>query len=370
MKVCIDIQSAIAQRAGVGRYTRTLVEHLSRQRSPQDALSLFYFDFRRRGGAPACLGATERAIHLIPGRVVQRAWKSLEWPPFNWFAGKADVYHFPNFILPPLTRGKSVVTIHDVAFLRYPETIEERNLRYLTRLMRKTVERADRIITVSEFTAREIQQLLGVPKEKCAAIPSGLDDAFVPARDEACRRFREQHHLPRPYLLTVGTLEPRKNIPFLVYLFESLDSDIDLVIAGMKGWKTEPILHRIETSIRRNRIHYLDYVADEDLPALYTGAEAFLFPSLYEGFGFPPLEAMRCRTPVISSCTSSLPEVLGDAAILAEPYDVEAWLEAISKVLGDSAFRTTLKAAGEARAAQFTWSETARRTWDVYRSLA
>lgn len=370
MKVCIDIQSAITQRAGVGRYTRTLSEHLSRQRRPDDNLSLFYFDFRRRGTPPACPGADLRVNRLLPGRLVQRAWKSLEWPPFDWLAGRADVYHFPNFIRPPLSRGASVVTVHDVAFLRYPETIEERNLRYLTRLMRQTVARADKVITVSEFTARELQQLLGVPADRCAAIPSGLDDTFQPAPPEACRRFCETHHLTRPYLLTVGTVEPRKNLPFLMYVFETLDLDVDLVIAGMRGWKTEPILRRMETSIRRNRIHYLDYVTDDELPALYTAAEAFVFPSLYEGFGFPPLEAMRCGTPVISSSTSSLPEVLGEAAELAEPYDVEAWIDKITRVLTDTGKREAMIRDGLARAAHFTWDETARRTWDVYRSVA
>lgn len=369
MIVCVDIQAAIAQRAGVGRYTKALVEHLG-PLAGSDELRLFYFDFMRRGTPFAVPGAVETASRWCPGRFVQQAWKKFDWPPFDWFAGRADVYHFPNFIRPPLSRGKSVVTIHDLAFMRLPQTIETRNLAFLSSQIRQTVERADAIIAVSEFTAREIVELLGVPPERIVTIYQGLTENVRRPDSAAIAAMRDQLGLARPYLLTVGTLEPRKNIPFLVDVFETLgDFDGELVLAGMTGWKYEPILEWIRKSPRATQIRHLSYVPEPLLPALYAGAELFAFPSLYEGFGFPPLEAMACGTPVVASAAASLPEVLGDAAVCVNDFNEQTWADVIHKTLTDSALRSRLRERGLAQAQKYTWAESARRTWEVYRNL-
>lgn len=367
--VCIDIQSAVAQRAGVGRYTHRLVEHLAPQANG-DALSLFYFDFKRRGDTLNAPGATRRTVRWVPGRIAQRSWRTLGWPSFDTFAGAADVYHFPNFICPPLRRGKAVVTIHDLAFLRLPETIEEGNYRFLMSHIHKTVERADAIITVSDFTAREVVELLHVPPERVIPIRSGLDlPASIPTPHDVTR-MRRALELDQPYLLTVGTLEPRKNIPFAIDVFERLTAfNGDLVIAGMKGWKCEPIMDRIRTSSRAGRIRYLEYVDDSLLPSLYAGAEVFLFPSLYEGFGFTPMESMAVGVPVVSADTGSLPEVLGDAALLVHGFDPELWVRDVEYILHDDARRAALAEKGLAHVRNFQWSETAAKTWQLYRSL-
>ncbi len=369
MRVTLDIQAAIAQRAGVGRYTKSLVEHLGRF-AGSDELRLFYFDFRRKGAPFPVPGASQRAIRWCPGRFVQKAWKTLNWPPYDWFAGAADVYHFPNFIRPPLKRGKSVVTIHDIAFIRYPQTLEPRNLAYLTAQIQQTVRNSDCIIAVSEFTAREIQHLLDVPRDRIAAIHEGLPDGYArpaqPLIDEARRSLK----LERPYLLTVGTMEPRKNLAFLVEAFEKVSGfDGDLVIAGMYGWKYEPILKKIIHSPRAPRIRHLDYVDERCLPALYAGAELFVFPSLYEGFGFPPLESMACGTPVLSSAGGSLPEILGDAAEFAAEYDSDTWAAKIRMLLEDTTRRAELIAKGGELVKKYSWDETAKKTWEVYREL-
>ncbi|MFH0907466.1 MAG: glycosyltransferase family 1 protein [bacterium] len=370
MKVCIDIQSAIAQRAGVGRYTKMLVEHLGSLRGT-DEISLFYFDFKRQGIPFHVSGVSQRAVRWVPGRFVQKAWKTIGWPPFDAFSGPADVFHFPNFIRPPLARGKSVVTIHDVAFLRYPETIEAANYRYLTSQIRQTVDRADAIITVSQFTADEVAELLGVPAQKLFPITSGLDQSFQRPGQDALTLMRRELDIERPYLLTVGTLEPRKNIGFLLDVFEKLDGfDGDLVIAGMRGWKYEPLLERMRNSPKAARIKYVEYVDEQLLPALYAGASLFVLPSLYEGFGFTPLEAMQNETPVISSAAGSLPEVLGNntAVIVKEPT-VDAWTSAIQSLLTDTARRQACIRQGLRHVRQFTWAETALKTWDVYRRI-
>lgn len=370
MRICVDIQSAVAQRAGVGRYTRHLVEHLGDYTMPGDELSLFYFDFRRRGLDFTVPHATPRPLRLLPGALVQQSWKRLQSPPFNWFAGKADLYHFPNFTLPPLSRGKSVVTIHDMSYKRYPEFAEAGNLAYLNSVMPDTARRADAIITVSHFSKREAEELLGVAPEKVFAIPLAVSQGLRRPSQDSIDTLRRQLKLDRPYLLTVGTLEPRKNIPFMIEVFEQLEGfDGDLVLAGMTGWKAAPILERIRNSPKREHIRHLDFVPDGQLPALYAGAELFLITSFYEGFGFPPLEAMACGTPVVASTGGSLPEILGGAAVYPGGPDAPAWATAIRSLLDDPARRTGLGARGTAQAARYSWAETARQTWDVYRKV-
>lgn len=370
MKVCIDIQSAVTQRAGVGRYTRALVEHLGMFRE-KDSVELFYFDFKRHGLSFTTPDMEQRSVLWIPGRIVQKSWKTLSWPPFNWFAGSSDVYHFPNFIIPPLTSGKTVVTIHDVSFLRFPDFAERKNLAYLTARIKETIARADAIITDSQFSAGEITELLSVDPGKLVPIHLGVENCFQPPSDEQISRLRKSKGLLRPYILTVGTLEPRKNISFLIDVFERMTRfEGDLVVAGMKGWKYQLILERMLKSNRSSNIHYLEYVKDEELPVLYGGAELFIFPSVYEGFGFPPLESMKCRTPVVSSSTGSLPEILGDAAVLMDDYDADKWADEAMRLIEDTSTRELLIEKAYRHAAKYDWKQTAGKTWDVYRRVS
>lgn len=370
MNLCIDIQSAVTQRAGVGRYTRCLVEHLPLAMDASDRLKVFYFDFQRKGQPLHHDRIEERAIRWVPGRFVQNSWKRLNFPPFDWLAGSADLYHFPNFVRPPLTRGRSVVTIHDVSFLRFPETTEKKNLAFLRSRIRQTVRKADAIITDSRFSADEIVECLGADPERIHAVHLGLSMGLFAPSPATRMDLLMKMGLERPYLLCVGTLEPRKNYPFLVEVFEALDDyDGDLVIAGMPGWKFDPILERFRNSPRAGRIRYLEYVGDDQLAALYGGADLFVFPSIYEGFGFPPLEAMMNNAPVVSSTAGSLPEVLGDAACLIDGYDVQVWAEQIRRLLGDSGAQERLRKRGREKAASYTWEKTAQETLDVYRKV-
>ena len=369
MNICIDIQAAIGQQAGVGRYTHCLVEELARHHGGHE-LRLFYFDFKRKGFPFNPGTAEKRAIRWCPGRIVQKAWKTLGFPPFDWLAGRADIYHFPNFVRPPLTRGKSVVTIHDVSFLRHPETTESKNLRYLDKQIHKTVEKADAIITDSRFSKKEIEELLSVPEEKVFAVHLGLDQSKTPPDEQAIASAKKHHGLQRPYILAVGTLEPRKNYPFLIDVFEGLhDFDGDLVIAGMRGWKYEPIYSRAQDSSCSPRIHLLDFVAEEHLAGLYAGAELLVCPSIYEGFGFTPLEAMAYGTAVVSSAGGSLPEVVGDAAVVLEGFEKDEWVGEIERVLGDEQLKKKLKDKGRKHVGQYTWAKTAAETLAVYEKV-
>lgn len=371
MRICVDIQSAVSQRAGVGRYTRNLVEHLAPLIAPTDELNLFYFDFHQRGLDFPCPGARPHPVRWIPGTFAQQAWKRLHWPPFDWFAGMADLYHFPNFTIPPLKKGRKIVTIHDMSFLRYPEFSEDKNLNYLTNFIHDTVRRADAIITVSEFSRRETAELLELDPSRIFATPLGITSGCTRPTADAIARTRQTLNLTRPYLLSVGTLEPRKNIPFLIDVFEHMtDFDGDLVIAGMQGWKVEPILDRMQNSSCRDRIRYLEYIPDGSLFPLYAGAELFLITSFYEGFGLPPLEAMACGTPVISSTGGSLPEMLtGPAAVLIPGFDASAWATTLSSLLHDSTRRQELARQAPLHAARYSWQDTARKTLEIYRKV-
>ncbi len=370
MNVCMDIQPAIAQRAGVGRYVKLLAQNLGALTAGSNTLTLCYFDFTRKASVPAVPNAQYKAIRSCPGRLAQLAWKTIQWPPFNMFSGDADVFHFPNFILPPLSSGKSIATIHDMSFMRFPQFAEQRNCKYLSARILDTVRRASAIITDSGFSAMEIHELLNVPANRIFPIHLGIDSEFRPQSETQIQSSLAELNITRPYILTLSTIEPRKNIPFLIQIFERLtDFPGDLVISGMPGWQYKPIMDKIKSSPRAANIHYLNYVPDHHLPALYAGAELFLFTSFYEGFGLPPLEAMACNTPVISSATGSLPETLGSAATLLDTFDLDLWVETVRKTLFNSDQRRQMSIQGRKQAAKYSWTETARKTWDVYKKV-
>ena len=369
----MDYQPAVTQRAGIGRYTRVLAGELPPLLSPEDSLRLFYLDFRRRARVDLP-GAEAVPWRLLPGAVLQRLWRTVGTPPFDLLSGSADVFHFTNFLLPPLRRGRSVVTVFDMSFERFPQFAEEKNLRNLRRGIRRTAERADAIVTISDFSAAEIEALLPAARGKLHAIPLGISPDFHRAPPEAVAALRRTLGLERPYLLAVGTIEPRKNLAFLVDAFERLAADpamrdLDLVVSGMPGWKCDPIFGRFRTSPLADRIRYVRYVPDGSLAALYSGAEALVVASHYEGFGFPPLEAMACGTPVVSSAGGSLPEVLGDAATIVRGFDAGEWASALAAIVSDTDLRARRIAAGVPQAARYRWERTARETLAVYRSL-
>ena len=369
----MDIQAGLGQTGGIGRYVRELFRHLGAGSAAGDAVEGFCFDFHRRWrGMPWAAGGRVRACRWMPGRIAQAAWKRVHAPPFDWFAGDADVYHFPNFVRPPLGKGKrSVVTIHDLSFLRMPETTEKKNLAWLTAEIQRTADTADAILTDSRFSAGEIHDLLGVERERIHPVWLGLDSFPPPPPEAEASALRRGLGLERPYLLMVGTLEPRKNIPFLVKVFEELrDFDGDLALVGSLGWKTEGTLSAIESSPRRDRIRRLGGIRDDQLAAVYAGAAAFVYPTRYEGFGFPPLEAMARGVPVVSARNSSLPEVLGDVPRWVDGFAPGEWAEAVRAVLRDAEGREAMKRAGVAQAGRFAWGETAKATWSVYRRVA
>lgn len=373
MTYCLDYQPAVAQGAGIGRYTRMLARGLLAELAPEEALRVFFCDFRRKAPADPVPGAEARAFRLLPGAAMQKLWTKLGAPAFDRFSGPADVFHFTNFVARPVRRGRVAVSVHDMSFERFPQFAEERNRAYLHANVARSVARADAVLTDSEFSRREIEELLPEARGKVRATALGISPDFRPAPPERVAEVRARLGLERPFLLDVGTVEPRKNLPLLVDFWERIAPEgFDLVVAGAPGWRCEPILARFAEAEKRfpGRFHYVRYVPDGLLDALYTACSLFAIPSFYEGFGFPPLEAMACGAPVLSSAGGSLPEVLGDAARIVRGFDADEWAgEALRLLREDPAARGARAAAGRARAASYTWERCARETLAVYRSL-
>jgi glycosyltransferase involved in cell wall biosynthesis len=273
-----------------------------------------------------------------------------------------------------LRRGKSLVTIHDLSFRRYPEGAEPNLRDYLDAAVPRGLERADLILADSENTRHDIIELFGVPPERVRVLYPGVDPAFRVIEDQQLlAAVKEAYRLDCPFILSVGTLEPRKNLITLLDAYAQLRAsqglEHKLVIVGGKGWLYDGIFRRVEGLSLREEITFLGFLPEEHLPAVYCLSDLLVFPSLYEGFGLPPLEAMACGTPVVTSNSSSLPEVVGDAGLMVSPDDTEALVETISEVLHDSKLREVLTASGLSRAAEFTWEAAGEKLLDIYEDL-
>lgn len=298
------------------------------------------------------------------------AWEQAALPVLARRAS-VDILHGPVNVVPLLAPCPTVVTIHDLAFLRRPELVPAGRRRYFAALARASVRRASRVIAVSESTKRDAVELLHARPERVAVTPLAVDAAFRPVTGEALVAFQAEQGLIRPFVLCVGTVEPRKNLDGVLRAFGVLAPEVphDLVLVGAEGWLTGAV-HATWLALPaaiRDRVRFAGFGRAEDLPAWYSAADALAFPSHYEGFGLPVLEAMACGTPVVTSTVSSLPEVAGDAALLVDPADDGALVAALRRVLTDPRLAADLRARGLARARDFSWAATAAATVAVYR---
>lgn len=361
MHVVLDARIADYTAGGIAQYVRQLAAWLPRV-APDEALTLLRAARPRQRWAPPP-GPRQRRLLTPP----HHRWETILLP-LELATERLDVLHGPDFVVPRRRRCAAVVTVHDLAFLRFPEILTADSRRYYARVATAVVD-AERVIADSCHTATDVQQLLGVSPSRLRVVhlaPTPLPPADI-ARVAA---VRARYELEGPYLLYVGTLEPRKNLDTLLRSFAALGpaEPARLVLAGARGWLDAPIVARAERLGARVRL--TGAVAPADLAALYAAATAFVFPSLYEGFGLPPLEAQAAGIPVVAARTSSLPEVLGDAALYVAPDDERGWTEALRAVLADAALRTRLAEQGRARAARYSWERTARETLAVYREAA
>ncbi len=280
----------------------------------------------------------------------------------------AEAVHYPaNFGPSSAVRGL-VVTVHDLSFVRHPEWFRLNRALYYRFMLKRTARVATRFLADSEATAADLRAFLRLPEDRIDVAPLGVSTHFRPAPEAALAAVRGKYRLPERFLLYVGTLEPRKNLARLIAAWSRLSREEapPLVVAGRVGWKTEAVKRAAAESPRRTEILFPGFVPQEELPALYSAAQAFVWPSLFEGFGLPPLEAMACGTPVVTSNTSSLPEAVGDAALTVDPLDEDALSDAIRRVVTDSGLRAALREQGLARAALFSWQRTAALTLETY----
>jgi glycosyltransferase involved in cell wall biosynthesis len=372
-RIAIDYTSAIQQRAGIGRYTRHLIIALA----ALDQTTRYVLLSAGRDPLPPAWPAnfTRREL-LISDRYLSIIWQRLRLPlPVELFTGRVDVYHSPDFVLPPLINARKVLTVHDLSFIRYPECSSPALLQYLVHSVPPSVRRADYLLADSLSTKHDLIELLGIPEERIAVVYAGYDPRFHPQTQAEDRTVHDQYGVKGPYILGLGTLQPRKNFSALIRAYTLVIHEHHiphkLVIGGGKGWLYDDIFATVKELGLEERIVFPGFVADDHLPALYRGADLFAFPSLYEGFGIPILEAMGCGIPVVTSNTSSLPEVAGDAAICVDPQDSAALADAIWQALSNDTLRRTLRQRGLERVKLFTWGNAAIALLEVYkRALA
>lgn len=321
------------------------------------------------------------AFQAPAGLAVQRShwdtrapWRRIAWEQTQLavLSRDLDLLHGLAFAAPLAARCPTIITVHDLSFLRFPEAFRRFNRTYLTLFTRWSTRRAARVIAVSESTRRDVIALCGVPSERVVTIPNGVDKAFCPADAAEVAEFRRNRRLPDRFILYLGTLEPRKNLQTLIDAYAQLRARAavpKLVIAGGKGWFFETIFTRVAELGLADDVLFPGYVPGPELPWWYRAAELFVYPSRFEGFGLPVLEAMACGTPVITTTSSSLPEVAGDAALLVDPDDTDALAAALSRLLDDPQLQATLRVAGLSQALRFSWARTATETAQVYRDI-
>jgi glycosyltransferase involved in cell wall biosynthesis len=369
MRIGIDARPLSKQRTGIENYVRGLVEFLPRVAPQHD-----YILYSNR----------EIELPLPAGAFHQRIDGAFGWCPGSfWLLGRGarlarrdavDVYWSTQATLPlGMPPGVlKIVTVYDMVWLRCPETTTRYNLLVQTMCTRKAIADADCVIVISRSTQDELIQSLGVPREKTKLVYPGVADRYKP-RDQAkaAEYISRKYGVPQRYLATVGIVHPRKNQQFLVGVLRILKNngqlDCPLLVVGPIGWKNSPLFREIQAAgLTENDIRFLGYIPDEDMPLLYAGAQVFLFPTLYEGFGLPPMEAMACGAPVIASDAPCMPEVLGDAAILEPLTSHERFAAAILRVLADGQLRGTLRAKGIRRAQSFRYETSVKELLQVF----
>ncbi len=353
--------------AGINSYIYNLLTHLPRV-DGDNRYTAFIGDGRFTGS-----DLTLKLSRLPTSRPVARIFWEQVVQPFALRKEGADLLHALAFVTPLLSPCPSVVTVYDLSFLLHPESFKRSKRFYLSLFTRLSARKARRVIAISQSTKRDVVRLLGVSPDKVDVIYCGIDEAFRPLAQDQVAAFRSERGLPEHFILFVGTIEPRKNVAGLIEAFANLQTcelaNLKLVIGGATGWFYEDIFARVEELGLESEVVFPGYIPASELPLWYNAAELFVYPSLYEGFGLPPLEAMACGTPVVTANTSSLPEVVGEAGLTVDPLDVEGLAEAMRRALSDEVLRQEMRERGLKRAKGFSWTKTARETVRVYRRV-
>jgi len=371
----IDYTPAYEQGGGIGRYVRELVNALAASGSDH-RYHLFV------------AGAADTDLSKPPGDTftwhptrlstlwLARMWQRARLPlPVETFTGKLDIYHATDFVLPPTHKAaRTLLTVHDLSFIRSPETASPQLRRYLSAVVPRSIAAADHILADSAATKADIIDIYRTSPDKITVLLSGVSSRFHPVtHTDALQHVRKKYALGNAaFIFSIGTVQPRKNYARLVNALAKLRArghDLHLVIAGGKGWLEDGIYHAIEQHHMQPFVHLIGFADDEDIPAIYAAASVSAFVSLYEGFGLPVLESMACGTPVVTANVSSLPEVAGDAALMVDPTSVDEITDALQHVIENPETHVDLRQRGLARVPQFTWERAASQLLDVYAAL-
>ena len=369
MRVAINALLLVGKFSGVEKSILALLRHVAHGAEGDEFVALVGRDFDERLLDEAAV-AIERLPVTSRSRLARIVYE-------EWFLprrlGSCDVFHAPGYVAPRHLPCPLVVTIYDLIAITHPELARRSNaIHYRLRLPR-SARAAARVIVPTEFVAGQVVERLGVERERVRVVPLGVDSRFRPPSQEFRSEVRARHHLARPFILFVGNVEPKKNLETLIRAFAHLRSDglpHELVVVGKRGWKCRRVFALPGQLGVGEAVRFLGYVAEDDLPGLYGASELFVFPSLVEGFGLPPLEAMACGVPVVTSDAAALVETTGEAALHVPATDPDALAEAMRRALTDHALRERLRAAGFERAAQFTWPRVAEATRAIYREAA
>jgi glycosyltransferase involved in cell wall biosynthesis len=372
MKIGIDIRPLSLfneNRVGLYQYTYNLVSHLLAIDSYNDYVLLSSLRGFRGDGR-----ISGKFVRKFSGRLSDLLVERLSFP-IEWLIGRVEVFHGPSYYIPRCRRCAAVVTIHDLIAFRRPDLLTHKMVLTGQKTIEASARRYDMVITVSNYAKEDIVDFFKIPEHRVKVIYNGVCPAFHPIKDKAgIEKITAKYGITAPYLLFVGKVEPKKNLKTLVQasvrLRNTTEHKYPLLIVGEKAWDFQSVwsvvrqLHAEDTTI------FAGVVPDEDLPYLYNGAELFLFPSLFEGFGLPVIEAMACGTPVVTSNQTSIPEIAADAALLVDPLNVEALASAMADALSNPSLRAQLIVKGLERAREFSWEKTARETLALYQELA
>lgn len=373
-KVFVDAEVLVAEHfSGIGHYCLELFRALDRAIEDRPEIEITLGGYFRRykklysyGFRNITVRRTPFPLRISNGLKI----KGLQ-PYYDLFFGR-KIYVFPNYTSWPLLFSKSVSFIYDLSFEHFPQFVEPNNQKFLSEQVKKTAKRSKKIVTISTNSQREISEFYGISKKSISIIYPGIDQSefFKWPRDEVAK-VKAKYGIHGEYILFVGNLEPRKNLKRLLHAYEKLDPKIrdkySILLIGASGWLDNEILDTIiRLRVGGSKIQQpIEHVKDKDRPALYSGASLFVYPSVYEGFGIPPLEAMACGVPVVSSNNSSLPEAVGKAAILFDAENIDQLVESINKGLGDSALRKRLVSEGYRQVDKYSWDKEARKLLDV-----
>lgn len=351
------------RRAGIHQYIYQVLRHLPDTLDTPDYIVFTqYTDAALRQQRQMQLHASKWPLE---NRIARILWEQTIWPLWS-MRHRLDLLHSMAFVTPLLTSVPTVVTVYDLSFVHYPDRFPFLQRVYLTTQTRQSCQRAQRVITISESSREDVHRFYGIPLSRIDAVVPGVEAHYRPLPAAEVDAFRQRQGLPDRFILHVGTLQPRKNIPTLIEAMALLSDEIPLILVGGKGWLYDEIFARITQLGLQKRVHFAGYVPDDDLPLWYNAAALLVFPSVYEGFGLPVVEAMACGTPVVAAHTSSIPEAAGDAGILFAPHDVKQLAQGITAVLTDLDLAAVMRTKGLQQARRFSWKRAGQETAAVY----